>query len=461
MKKIFFPLALFFALATFSTTNAQQVPTETNAIIQDDNTVSLRQNINRPITKLIVNGQSAVKLVYDTTNYIIVNYESNETNPLENKWVVIKGMTLLIDDQDGYAVYEVHLKKSELQTIQNDYRSTILYDSAPYAGIPTTASTTFSETTGNLAAQQQLDEARQQLDKARRELIEAKNNLSKALRKKNEERVETTVITTDTFFVDSTDGFIPLEPITDDLEIIEMVEEISDTTVINKPRRSKHYYDWEDRSGASFLWGFNNWGSNWYNGLNKMNGAYELHTSFSSWQLEFTYAVIMTRHFYLDLGIGYESDIYKFTAPIVDIDNNGILQDILHASINSNYSNYISNNQLFANIHFEDWSSRLVTRYFSLPIDFVFRFNNDFKIGFAAIPALAFSSSHTGLKHEINTKELEYQDNDNISNYITPYKFDLRLTLRYNHFGIFAQVATTSLFTNKDVYPIKIGFIIK
>lgn len=460
MKKILYPLALFLALVAFGGVNAQQVIIETTAAIQSDNLVTLRQNINRPITQFFVEGHSAVKLVYDTTNYIVVSFEKQETNPLEEKWVVVKGMTLFIDDPDGYALYEVHLKKSELQIIKNDYKSTILYASAPYLYGGSEPEAKPTETTGNLAVQQQLDEARDQLDKARNELVGVKDKLSKTLRKNRDEKIETYVVT-DTFFVDSTGEMIELEPITDDFEIIEMVVDDDDTTIVDKPRRNNYYYHWEDRSGGAFLWGFNNWGSNWYNGLNKMEGAYELRTSFSSWQLELTYSVVMTRHFCLDLGVGYESDIYKFTAPLIDIDNNGFFQDMYSTSLSSNYGNYTVGNQVFENTRLDDWSSRLVTRYFSLPIDFVFRFNNDFKIGFAAIPALAFSSSHTGLKHEIDTKELEHIDVESVSKYITPYKLDLRFTVRYDHFGVFAQFSTTSLFTNKDVYPIKIGFILK
>lgn len=460
MKKILYPLTLFFALMTLGTISAQEVHTETSVVTQNDNSTTMRQDINRPITQFVVKGQSAVKVVYDTTNYITVSFDKSETNPLEEKWVIVKGMTLLIDDPDGYAIYEVHLKKSELQSITNGYKSTILYTYAPYIYSDSETETTLTKFTGNLAAKQKLDEARQQLDQARNELVRAKNNLAKTLRINHNERIETNVIT-DTFYIDSTGDMIELEPITDDFEVVEMIVEDGDTNNVHRTYINNYYYDWEDRTGMAFLWGFNNWGSNWYNGLSKMEGAYELRTSFSSWQLELTYAVIMTRHFYLDLGIGYESDIYKFTAPLIDIDNNGILQDRNATIFNSNYNNYIPNNQIFANTNLEDWSSRLVTRYVSLPIDFVFRFNDYFKVGFSAIPALAFSSSHTGLKHEIDTKELEYQDVENISNFITPYKVDLRLTIRFNHLGIFAQVATTSLFKDNDVYPIKIGFILK
>ena len=459
MRKIIYPLALFLALATFGGINAQQVITETVTVA--DNIVSKRQNINRPITQLIVEGKSAVQLVYDTTNFIVVSFSENEANPLDERWVIVKGMTLAINDPEGWSIYEVHLKKSDLKIIKNNIKTQILYTSAPYLDLDTDSITLSPLTTGNLARNQQLDEARHQLDEARHQLIEARKELSKALVKKHGERVETYTYTVNDS-IDSTSDFIPLEPIEviESNEVIETVVD-DDTTVTRKPRPKKYHYNFEDRTGGALLWGFNNWGSEWYNGLNKMGGAYELRTSFSSWQLELSYAVIMTRHFYLDIGIGYESDIYKFSTPIIDIDENGILQDRNTVYLNSNYSNYTAVNQAFEGTRLDDWSSRLVTRYLSLPVEMVVRFGDDFKIGLAAIPALALSSSHTGLKHEIETRDLEYQDVENISKFITPYKLDLRLSMRYEHFGVFAQVATTSLFTDKDVYPIKIGLIIK
>ena len=412
MKKIVYTLAIFMAIGAFKGTSAQSIQTSNETEIINNEEVSLRQNIDRPITQFIVQGKSAVMLAYDTTNYIIAKFQRNESNPLENKWVVVKGMSLIIDDPEGDALYEVHLKKADLQVIKNSLSTPIhyvdLFDRRNAVdSLPTT------ESTGNLALQQQLDEAQRELNNARDELIE----------------------------------MIPLEPIT--------IDPLEDSTRTNM--RSQYYhssgnpYVWEDRTGAAFLWAFNNWGSNWYNGLNKMDGAYELNTSFSSWQLEFNYSVILKRHFNLDIGIGYESDIYKFTSSMIDIDNSGFFQDNLF---------FIKNPQ-FSSTRPNDWSCRLVTRYVSIPIDFVFRINDDFRIGIAAIPALNFTSSPTGLKHKIDTKEFEYLDVENTSKYITPYKLDLRLSMRYNHFGVFAQVSTMSLFTNMDVFPIKIGFILK
>lgn len=448
MKKILYPLALFMALAAWGTSNAQSVKkgNAAEAVVETttDKDIVVRQNIKRPITQLIVKGKSSVMLVYDTVNYVEAVYNPDEVDPLEEEMIVVKGFTLLVDDPDGTGYYVIHLKKKELQSVKNSSGNPIIYvelnDTASpqlefgdstTVGRESGKDTTYTLTTSNLARQQQVEEARQQLG-------EARQNLAKTLDR------------------------IPLEPIevvVDDYDS-SATSGNGSTTIISYGREYDSY-SFEDRAGAAFLWGFNNWGDKWYNGLGKMDGVYELRTSFSSWQLEFTYAVIMTRHFYVDLGIGYESDIYKFTTPLVDIDNNGILVDRGSTYLHNDNNSKTGDNQALTNTTLDDWSSRLVTRYFSIPIDMVFRFDNDFKIGFSAIPALGFSSSHTGLKHEIDNRSLEYLDAENISKHITPYKLDLRLSMRFDHFGFFAQVSALSLFKEKDVYPIKIGFIIK
>lgn len=484
MKKILYPLALFFALTAFGSINAQNIKdrnvAKPNVEFVLDNDMVVRQNINRPINQLLVKGKSSVMVVYDSVNYIDAVFNPDEANPLDEKWIVVKGFNLIVDDPNGQAYYVIHLKKDELHSVKNSSGSIIIYVSLNNSassdqetvdsetmdnGHNSTTSAAWSS--NNMARQQQIEEARQQLEIARKNLAKLLNKTSDNVISKHDNITDGSVIITDTFYVDSTDDVIPLEPIDEIAEA--MVDDYDSNNATDKKSQisiGNDYhpfdrYSFEDRAGTAFLWGFNNWGNNWYNGLGKMDGAYELRTSFSSWQLEFTYAVIMTRHFYLDLGFGYESDIYKFTTPLVDIDNNGIFQDRMTTYLNNNYNNQIANNQVFQNTNLNDWSSRFVTRYFSIPIDFVFRFNNEFKIGFSAIPALGFSSCHTGLKHEIDNRYLEHLDIENVSKFITPYKLDLRFSMRFGHFGFFAQVSTISLFKDKDVYPFKIGFIIK
>ena len=430
--------------------NTQPKP-QTLTMTQTENVSVLRQNISRPITSLQVKGKSAVQLFRDTTNYIQVTYNPIESDPINDNFIAIKGMTLTIDDPDGEAFYEVHLKKSELQFVTHDIQATIIYGNND---VPNTDVDTSNFTSGNMALQQQIDIAREQLANARKEL-------RKVYSPNNSDQTDTSDVIYE--FDESEFLDAPVEVITEPYDGTfngdEYVIDDDEPVEIKKYRPS---YSWEDRTKGAFLWGFNNWGSEWYNGLSKMDGAYNLKTSFSSWQLEAQYALIMTRHFNFSVGLGYESDIYKFSTPLIDIDNYGVFYDRMDVMPTHNYSDYLLNNNEFNGTSLDDWSTRLVTRYISMPITVGVRFN-DFKIGLTALPALGINTSHTGLKHEIDEHGLEYQDVHDISKFIQPYKFDLRLDLRYDDFGFFIQTSTASLFTDgcPDAYPIKIGFIIK
>ena len=113
----------------------------------------------------------------------------------------------------------------------------------------------------------------------------------------------------------------------------------------------------------------------------------------------------------------------------------------------------------------DDWSTRLVTRYITMPIEFEYRDKSilkSFKLSLGIVPGLSFNSSHTGLKHELEKKGRNYQGVDDVSKFINPYKLDVRLTFKRKWFGFFIQVPTLPLFIDTDtkVYPIKIGFMI-
>ena len=112
-----------------------------------------------------------------------------------------------------------------------------------------------------------------------------------------------------------------------------------------------------------------------------------------------------------------------------------------------------------------DWSTRLVTRYITLPIEFEYRDKGllkSYKISLGVVPGLCFNTSHTGLKHELEKRGRNYQDVDDVSKFINPYKLDVRLTFKRKWFGMFIQVPTLPLFIDTDtkVYPIKIGFVL-
>ena len=208
-------------------------------------------------------------------------------------------------------------------------------------------------------------------------------------------------------------------------------------------RKSASSYDKGDRTNFDFHWGFNNWGTSPVNGLVGMSDpGYDLRTSFSSYQLSYNYRLLMTNHFELSMGLGYESDVYKFNKPYVDY------SDKAFQAIDTTGANGY-------------FSTRFVTRYVQLPIGVAYRVNNNFLLKLSAIPALGWCGKHTGLKHEVHQSGSNPQDQVNLKETLNPYKLDVRLDMSFGGIGLFLQVATLPVFVEgTKIYPIKIGFMI-
>lgn len=215
----------------------------------------------------------------------------------------------------------------------------------------------------------------------------------------------------------------------------------------NQNQKEKKEYDSSDRTDIDFHWAFNNWGSTPFNGLMGISApGYDLRTSFSSYQLGTKYALVMTKHFATYIGLGYESDVYKFNNPYITFENNAFV-----ATENNTPGGY--------------YSSRFVTRYVQLPVGIAYKNKSGFRVGLMAIPALGWTGKHTGLKHEFHTAGRNPQDKTDIKDDLNPFKLDVRLEMSFKSFGIFLQVPTMPLFIPSEnnptkIYPIKIGFFI-
>ena len=200
----------------------------------------------------------------------------------------------------------------------------------------------------------------------------------------------------------------------------------------------------------SFAWAFNNWGDAPLSGLNGMSGTYSLGTTFSSYQLALIYTPLNVKHWVIGIGVGYESDIYRFSGDtytsVIPTDNPDV----------STFGYKVLGNGT--------WSSRLVARYVTLPISFMYKPTKKFGIGLAAIPGLNYTSSNTGLKHRGKSffDNSKMSDVEDVSRVMNPYKLDARLTLVFRNIGVFVQVPTMPVLKNMDreVYPIKFGFIL-
>lgn len=203
--------------------------------------------------------------------------------------------------------------------------------------------------------------------------------------------------------------------------------------------------DITDDFRLDFLWGFHNWGTTPFNGLMKLDGGYALRTTFSSYQLEAVYYPLVSDHWRLGIGLGYESDVYKFVDGRVDIVNDAT-----------------GTARTFAAVAPDDgeWSTKLVARCVSLPL--MVRWEpgeSDFFIGLAAIPGLSYNGKNTGLKHKAEYANGSYSSKDDVSKVMNSFRLDARLSIGWEHFYAFLQVATLPLNTDmdKDIYPIKLG----
>lgn len=201
-----------------------------------------------------------------------------------------------------------------------------------------------------------------------------------------------------------------------------------------------------DRGHFDFHWGFNNWGSSPFSGLVGMSEAgYDLRTSFSSYQISYRYSFVMGAHLDLSLGLGYESDVYKFNRPYIDYADGDFYER--NAAPSNGY-----------------YSTRFVTRYVQLPVALGWRSKangNGLNLRLSAIPALGWCGKHTGLKHELHKEGSNEQDQANLKDFINPYKLDVRLDIDFGGIGVFLQVAALPLFVDTvKIYPIKLGFAI-
>lgn len=351
----------------------------------------------KSISQVKVFGKSNVTWVHDTDTYVQVLWLTYE-QPSSSYFISMRDNVLNFNDTIGQYIYELHLDSNAKISVSVDNESKFTYPSGKTIRVMETSSSTLYEIANDIKGL--IDE-----------LVETYDSVSRS--------------------GGNVDG--------------------SQWTYRNKA--TKKSYSVGDRTSFKFHWAFNNWGDKWYNGLMKLDGPYNLRTSFSSYQLSENYAVVMTQHTKLSIGLGYESDVYKFSDHYVDMDmNDGSLYTV-------NQPNFDG-----VNTSLGDWSTRLVTRYVTMPIEFEYRDKGkigSFRISLGVVPGLSFNSKHTGLRHELEQRGRNATRDNDISKYINPYKLDVRLTFKRKLIGVFVQVPTLPLFidTGTKVYPIKIGFV--
>lgn len=212
----------------------------------------------------------------------------------------------------------------------------------------------------------------------------------------------------------------------------------------------------------AFLMGWDGLGDNLFSGMSSnANDPYATKPWFNSWQLEFSYNVFRANKATGYIGIGYESDVYKF-----DKDGNSgyvYLDESTKAATGKATMTYANAAYFTANgLKADGWESRLCTRYVTIPLGVDFKIGEDFGIGLAVIPGINFTTSNTGLKYKRNGDN-QADENNKLKGYISPVKCDIRANIKFDLVNLFVQVSPISVFkdTDKEIYPLRFGFMIK
>ena len=181
-----------------------------------------------------------------------------------------------------------------------------------------------------------------------------------------------------------------------------------------------------------------------------MSAPYSLGTTFSSYQLALIHTPLNIKHWVIGIGIGYESDVYRFSGDV-------------YTSVVPTQTPDVNTFDRIEHANAK-WASRLVARYVTMPLSVMYKTSKKFGIALAAIPGLNYTSGNTGLKHKGKsfTDNAKVTNVEDVSRVMNPYKLDARLTLVFSNIGVFVQMPTMPVFKNmdRDVYPIKFGFIL-
>ena len=209
---------------------------------------------------------------------------------------------------------------------------------------------------------------------------------------------------------------------------------------------------------ADFSWAFNNWSGAAFNPFKEAPKGYELNTTFTSYQLSLGYHFNIFRHkLFLDLGLGYESDVYKFQDLKTSTNNVGTM--VLSGgptldAIGSGYSSILNGYRYY------NYSLSLVTRSITLPITLKYR-KRGFTASLSVIPGINYSSRNTGYKYKMIYYDSKPTYKNIVSGEINTFKCDVRLSVGlWNFVKVFFQASTVPLLDDSEnrLYPFKFGF---
>ena len=204
---------------------------------------------------------------------------------------------------------------------------------------------------------------------------------------------------------------------------------------------------------VDFSWAFNNWSGSPFNPLKRLPAGYGISTTPTSYQLSVGYQLNILRDaWYLNVALGYESDVFNFdfdeiTTDVNDFEDDGITP-------------LSGQSDLFVRYYIKSLS--LVTRYVTLPITLKYK-HKWFTASLAVIPGISYTSSNTGFKCTMSEKYDPYLSlRRDVAADLNLFKCDIRLSVgMWNLVKLFVQTSTVPLFKDSpDVYPLKFGITI-
>lgn len=158
------------------------------------------------------------------------------------------------------------------------------------------------------------------------------------------------------------------------------------------------------------------------------------------WQIDvYDFSYYLADRFYISSGIGYESNIFRFSKNV----------------------NWAEKQDIFADNSVSS-SSKLVARYVTVPLIFgwdCFGYNKGVQLG--VITGANFRTSHTGFKRKYdNGKEKVSYKSGTAYNNFKPLKADLYFGLHFSEVDVYMRYALTSMFKNNKemtLYPYSVG----
>ena len=203
---------------------------------------------------------------------------------------------------------------------------------------------------------------------------------------------------------------------------------------------------------VDFSWAFNNWSGSPFNPLKRLPAGYGISTTPTSYQLSVGYQLNILRDaLYLNVALGYESDVFNFDFDEITTDVNDFDDGITPLL-----------GQSYLSVRYYIKSLSLVTRYVTLPITLKYK-HKWFTASLAVIPGINYTSSNTGFKCTMSEKYDPYLSlRRDVAADLNLFKCDLRLSVgMWNLVKLFVQTSTVPLFKDSpDVYPLKFGITI-